>query len=46
MPGIRQYQQITLLDENMEDLDVQVNRVLEEKKKEKELAAMIQEAEA
>jgi len=29
----------------MEDLDVQVNRVLEEKKKEKELAAMLQEAE-
>ncbi len=30
----------------MEDLDVQVNRVIEEKKKEKELAAMLQEAEA
>jgi len=44
--GIRQYQKITLLDENMEDLDVQVNRVIEEKKKEKELAAMLQEAEA
>jgi DNA-directed RNA polymerase subunit beta' len=44
--GIRQYQQLTLLDENMEDLDIQVNRVLEEKKKERELAAMLQEAEA
>ena len=44
--GIRQYQKITLLDENLEDLDIQVNRVLEEKKKEKELAAMLQEAEA
>ena len=44
--GIRQYQKITLLDENMEDLDIQVNRVIEEKKKEKELAAMLQEAEA
>jgi len=43
--GIRQYQRLTLLDENMEDLDIQVNRVLEEKKKEKELAAMLQEAE-
>jgi DNA-directed RNA polymerase subunit beta' len=43
--GIRQYRQLTLLDENMEDLDIQVNRVLEEKKKEKELAAMLQEAE-
>jgi DNA-directed RNA polymerase subunit beta' len=44
--GIRQYQKLTLLDENMEDLDIQVNRVLEEKKKEKELAAMLQEAES
>jgi DNA-directed RNA polymerase subunit beta' len=43
--GIRQYQKLTLLDENMEDLDIQVNRILEEKKKEKELAAMLQEAE-
>jgi DNA-directed RNA polymerase subunit beta' len=43
--GIKQYQRLTLLDENMEDLDIQVNRVLEEKKKEKELAAMLQEAE-
>ncbi len=43
--GIRGYNNIKLLDENMEDLDIQVNRILEEKKREKELAAMLQEAE-
>jgi DNA-directed RNA polymerase subunit beta' len=43
--GIRAYGNIKLLDENMEDLDVAVNRILEEKKKEKELAALLQEAE-
>jgi DNA-directed RNA polymerase subunit beta' len=43
--GIRAYNQIKLLDENMEDLDVQVNRVIEEKRREKELAAMLQETE-
>jgi hypothetical protein len=29
----------------MEDLDVQVNRIIEEKRREKELAAMLQETE-
>ena len=43
--GIRAYNELTLLDENMEDLDVQVNRILEEKKKEKELSALLQESE-
>jgi DNA-directed RNA polymerase subunit beta' len=43
--GIRAYNDIKLLDENMEDLDVQVNRIIEEKKREKELAAMLQETE-
>ncbi len=43
--GIRAYTDIKLLDENMEDLDVQVNRIIEEKKREKELAAMLQETE-
>jgi DNA-directed RNA polymerase subunit beta' len=43
--GIRGYNNIKLLDENMEDLDIQVNRILEEKKREKELAAMLQETE-
>ena len=44
--GIRAYNQLTLLDENMEDLDIQVDRILEEKKKERELAALLQEGEA
>jgi DNA-directed RNA polymerase subunit beta' len=43
--GIRAYNQIKLLDENMEDLDVEVNRIIEEKRREKELAAMLQETE-
>ena len=43
--GIRAYKDIKLLDENMEDLDVQVNRIIEEKRREKELAAMLQETE-
>jgi DNA-directed RNA polymerase subunit beta' len=43
--GIRAYNDIKLLDENMEDLDVQVNRIIEEKRREKELAAMLQETE-
>jgi DNA-directed RNA polymerase subunit beta' len=43
--GIRAYSGIKLLDENMEDLDVQVNKIIEEKKREKELAAMLQETE-
>jgi DNA-directed RNA polymerase subunit beta' len=43
--GIRSYKDIKLLDENMEDLDIQVNRIIEEKRREKELAAMLQEAE-
>ena len=43
--GIRAYNNIKLLDENMEDLDVQVNRIIEEKRREKELAAMLQETE-
>jgi DNA-directed RNA polymerase subunit beta' len=43
--GIRAYKNVKLLDENMEDLDVQVNKIIEEKKREKELAAMLQETE-
>ena len=43
--GIRAYKDVKLLDENMEDLDVQVNKIIEEKKREKELAAMLQETE-
>jgi len=43
--GIRGYNELTLLDENMEDLDIQVNRILEEKKKERELSALLQEGE-
>jgi DNA-directed RNA polymerase subunit beta' len=41
--GIREYNRLTLYDENMEDLDLEVNRIIEEKKKEKELSALLQE---
>ncbi len=32
--GIKQYRKIKLYDENMEDLDISINKILEEKKKE------------
>ncbi len=41
--GMSAYKNIKLFDENMEDLDVSVNKVLEEKKKEKELEAVLPE---
>jgi DNA-directed RNA polymerase subunit beta' len=34
--GMRVYQNMKLFDENKEDLDVTINRILEEKKKEEE----------
>ena len=34
--GIKSYRDIKLYDENMEDLDVSINRILEERKKEQE----------
>ena len=42
--GMKKYREIKLYDENMEDLDISVNRIIEEKRKERELKAMLQEA--
>ena len=39
------YRRMKLYDENMEDLDIQVNRIIEEKKREKELSAALDEEE-
>ena len=35
--GMKSYKQIKLFDENKEDLDVTISRILEEKKREQEL---------
>ena len=42
--GIRKYRKIKLYDENMEDLDISINKILEEKKKEKELKVILQDS--
>jgi len=44
--GMKSYREIKLYDENMEDLDISVNRIIEEKKKEKELKALLEAEEA
>ncbi len=41
--GIRKYKRVKLFDENMQDLDVSINKILEEKQKENELKALLQE---
>ena len=41
--GMREYRQIKLYDENTEDLDESVRRIIEEKTKERELAAAYEE---
>ena len=41
--GMKGYNEMKLFDENMADLDLAVAKVIEEKKKEKELAAKIEE---
>jgi DNA-directed RNA polymerase subunit beta' len=40
--GMRKYRQVKLFDQNGEDLDVTVGRVLEEKRKERELQALLE----
>ncbi len=40
--GVRRYRQVKLYDENMQDLDATINRILEEKRKERELQAMLE----
>jgi DNA-directed RNA polymerase subunit beta' len=40
--GMRKYREIKLYDENMEDLDISINRIIEEKRKERELKAMLE----
>jgi DNA-directed RNA polymerase subunit beta' len=41
--GIKGYNRIKLYDENMEDLDISISRIIEEKKKEEELKVILQE---
>ena len=40
--GMRKYREIKLYDENMEDLDISINRIIEEKRKERELKALME----
>jgi DNA-directed RNA polymerase subunit beta' len=40
--GMKKYREIKLYDENMEDLDISINRIIEEKKRERELKAMLE----
>ncbi len=40
--GMRKYREIKLYDENWEDLDISINRIIEEKRKERELKAMLE----
>jgi DNA-directed RNA polymerase subunit beta' len=40
--GMKKYRQVKLYDDNGEDLDVTVSRVLEEKRKERELQALLE----
>ncbi|MGA2612339.1 MAG: DNA-directed RNA polymerase subunit beta' [Spirochaetia bacterium] len=40
--GMRKYREIKLYDENMEDLDISINRIIEEKRKERELKALLE----
>ncbi len=40
--GMKKYREIKLYDENMEDLDISINRIIEEKRKERELKAMLE----
>ncbi|MBA7649287.1 DNA-directed RNA polymerase subunit beta' [subsurface metagenome] len=44
--GIRAYDKVKLFDENMEDLDITVNKIIEEKKKEEEMKVMLEEGAA
>ncbi len=41
--GIKKYKKVKLFDENMEDLDISINKVLEERKKEETLKALFPE---
>ncbi|MCX7032226.1 MAG: DNA-directed RNA polymerase subunit beta', partial [Spirochaetes bacterium] len=40
--GMKKYRQVKLYDENGEDLDISVSRILEEKRKERELQALLE----
>ncbi|MBN1699498.1 MAG: DNA-directed RNA polymerase subunit beta' [Spirochaetales bacterium] len=42
--GMKIYKNVKLFDENMEDIDISVNKILEEKSKEKELGALSEES--
>ena len=40
--GMKKYREVKLYDENMEDLDISINKIIEEKRKERELQAMLE----
>jgi DNA-directed RNA polymerase subunit beta' len=40
--GTKKYRDVKLFDENMEDLDISINKIIEEKKRERELKAMLE----
>ena len=40
--GMKKYREVKLYDENMEDLDISINRIIEEKRKERELKALLE----
>jgi DNA-directed RNA polymerase subunit beta' len=40
--GMKKYREIKLYDENMEDLDITINRIIEEKRRERELKALLE----
>ncbi len=40
--GMKKYRDVKLYDENMEDLDISINRIIEEKRKERELKALLE----
>jgi DNA-directed RNA polymerase subunit beta' len=40
--GMKKYREVKLYDENMEDLDISINKIIEEKRKERELKALLE----
>jgi hypothetical protein len=39
---MKRYREVKLYDENMEDLDISINKIIEEKRKERELKALLE----
>jgi DNA-directed RNA polymerase subunit beta' len=40
--GMKKYREVKLYDENMEDLDISINKIIEQKKKEREMKALLE----